>query len=710
MRQILNWHPKFNVFFLDGGDILLLSELDSFSLPKAHFSLFNQFDGKRTTEQILEKSLAEKQDDAHFFYQLEKFKKQQLLLEQSIEPAVFIKKHATASELLFSDNNYSVINLSAANETVLKPWLVLLANIDLSGFSDLPLTFILLDDFLNPLLKTEAPKHKRICLIKICGERIWLGPLLPENNRADYLQKLQLRLKHNNPTLALLESLYPERLISTPYRAGELLSDALAVKVSVELNQQLTDNKSEITLINRYNLQVKRHPLCLFNGVEPDFKKQILSELILTSCPANFNKDGGSRTISAQQTVDAIKPFISPITGLITHLALLPASENNPVKIYSSAFFKKPASETAFKLKNDSFVHSCMGKGVSHIQSQASALCEAIERYSAHYQGDEPLYLSEKTLLDKRCYDFQQLVPYSAEQYRKFNDQTHADALLKQAAATYQDEAVHWLPAWSLTLSEHVYLPLTHCFANIPFADDKYARWHSNGCAAGNTLEEAILQALFELIERDASAVWWYNKIERPEFDMSRIDKQQFTLLEETLKPGFDFWVLTLTHDIGVPVMVAVGQDKKTQGLSFGFGCHLQSELAALRALTELCQLIPIRDQNDAPFDFNAVVQESYLFPADKILLKDSDFISNGDIKIDIENIVNRLKALNFETLVVNYSRDPLPVKAAKVFVPGLCHIWPQLANSRLYQLPLDLGWLDRANTEQTINPQALYI
>ena len=72
--------------------------------------------------------------------------------------------------------------------------------------------------------------------------------------------------------------------------------------------------------------------------------------------------------------------------------------------------------------------------------------------------------------------------------------------------------------------------------------------------------------------------------------------------------------------------------------------------------------------------------------------------------------VVERLKVLNFETLVVNYSRDPLPIKAAKVFVPGLCHIWPQLANNRLYQLPLDLGWLDKANTEQTINPQALYI
>ena len=38
----------------------------------------------------------------------------------------------------------------------------------------------------------------------------------------------------------------------------------------------------------------------------------------------------------------------------------------------------------------------------------------------------------------------------------------------------------------------------------------------SNGCAAGPTLVEACRQGLYELIERDSVALWWYNRIRRP--------------------------------------------------------------------------------------------------------------------------------------------------------------------------------------------------
>jgi len=223
-------------------------------------------------------------------------------------------------------------------------------------------------------------------------------------------------------------------------------------------------------------------------------------------------------------------------------------------------------------------------------------------------------------------------------------------------------------------------------------------------------LEEAVLQGLFELIERDATAIWWYNRIERPAFDVQRIDAQHFALLDKTLSAEHDFWVLDLTHDIGVPVMAAIGRNKQTQGLSFGFGCHLHKELAAQRALTELCQLIPIREQNGAPFDFNAVKPGAYLFPAQNVQASVVDCHGSGDIKLDIENIVKKLDDLNLETLLLNYSREPLPIKTAKVFVPGLCHIWPQLANHRLYQVPVSLGWQEKANCEQSINPQPLYI
>jgi thiazole/oxazole-forming peptide maturase SagD family component len=572
------------------------------------------------------------------------------------------------------------------------------------------LTFILCDDLLNPALLEIVANYEALCLIKSCGEQIAFTPIVNKNVSHDYVQKLQCRLKHNNPTLALLETIDKNANLMLPYQANELLPEKLKNVLQEQLNKQLIDNRAQLTIVNRHSNHVEKHPIKLVAKGEQDFSKQILSVIKLQPCDAHFNKDGGSRTISAQDTVDSLRPFISPKTGLITHMAPLAQSAEHPVKIYSSAFFKKPALTNSFKLNNNSLVHSCMGKGVSHVQSQASALCEAVERFSAHYQGDEPLFLNKPSQLSGRYYDFQQLVPYTHKQYKQFNDVNHPDSTLKQAATFYQGQAVHWLPTWSLTQAEHVFVPMTHCFANLPFEDERYARWHSNGCAAGNTLEEAILQALFELIERDATAIWWYNRIERPAYDLSQIEACNLALLDATLAVDHDYWVLDLTHDIEVPVMVAVGQHKLTKGLSFGFGCHLQSELAAQRALTELCQLIPIRDQKGAPFDFDAVQQDAFLFPALKSKSKGSDFVSSGDIKVDIETIVEKLKCLQLETLVINYSRSPLPIKAAKVFVPGLCHIWPQFDNQRLYQTPVKLGWLVKPYCEKTINQHALYV
>ncbi len=182
------------------------------------------------------------------------------------------------------------------------------------------------------------------------------------------------------------------------------------------------------------------------------------------------------------------------------------------------------------------------------------------------------------------------MAPYSPNQYRKFSDQSHLDASKRQAALPYNDEAVHWIPCWSLSKRQQVYVPLSNCFANIPFADDRFGRWHSNGCAAGNTLEEAILQGLFELIERDATAIWWYNQVPRPVFGLSRISPDYFAPLHQTLADIHQYWVLDLTVDIGISVMAAIGKNKQSGGWVFGFGCHLQAELAAQRALAGLWQ------------------------------------------------------------------------------------------------------------------------
>lgn len=709
MNEVLNWHPRINCYRLENNDLILISEKGAFSLTSIAFPFFNLIDGLSSVDDITSQACSSVESQTKFLYQAGLLKQQNILIQEST-PDVYVNNFVTSLQDSVEHPAFNLINVSSLSTGQLDIWGNLLPQVNfldsLSGKVDI----VLVDSLLDTDFDFVEAKSDSLCVVKVSGQQVWALPLLPAATAISDLSNLQQTLLRNNPSLYFVRNLFPDDHRCIPFVKDKMFEPELALSFVDQLDKHLSSEESQLLLFDKDSGAVEHHPVCLSNKASDYFAKQVLTPVVLEPCEIEFNKDGGSRSVCPEVTVGRLKQFVSPITGIITHISELNTEDDKPVKIYATGFFKSPAIKDAHKITNDSFVQSCLGKGVTHIQSQASGLCEAIERYSALYQGNEPLLLGEKSELSKRCYDFQDLVPYSTSQYQTFSDSSHSDSTLKQAALSYNGEAVHWLPVWSLTENEQVYVPLTSCFANIPFTDDQFARWHSNGCAAGNTLEEATLQALFELIERDATAIWWYNRIERPGFDIDLISSDYLALLKSTLEPEHDFWVLDLTHDIGIPVMAAVGRNRKTQGISFGFGCHLQKDLAAQRALTELCQLIPIRDQNGAPFDFDAVEEGPYLFPSNESSVESTRIQASGDIKIDILAVVDRLKTLGLETLVLDYSRDPLPIKTVKVFVPGLCHIWPQFANERLYNAPVQLSWLDKANSEVTINPQALYI
>ncbi len=390
----------------------------------------------------------------------------------------------------------------------------------------------------------------------------------------------------------------------------------------------------------------------------------------------------------------------------------LPEQSAGGVTIYRSLFFKTPW--TTPRLDRDSFTQISLGKGVSKEQSQISALCESVERYAAQYQGDELKRFGLASQLDARAVRPHVLAPFSARQYQQFRDPQHPKYQTRQAVAPHEMETpLHWTLGHSLTRSEPVYVPLTYCYANTPFEDERYVRFDSNGCAAGNTLEEAILQGFLELVERDAVAIWWYNQIPRPSVDIAGLPTEPMRPLRASLDGAWNYWVLDLTHDLGIPVMAAIGRHLEASAYRLGFGCHLDPSLACLRALTELCQLIAIGDRGAAAFDFSQMASQPYLLPkagTAPTRLSDADVLDHADIQDDVRDCVARAAGLELETIVVNDTRPDLPLHTVKVIVPGFCHIWPRLGTERLYTVPLALGWHSTRLQEQQLNPLALFL
>ncbi len=156
-----------------------------------------------------------------------------------------------------------------------------------------------------------------------------------------------------------------------------------------------------------------------------------------------------------------------------------------------------------------------------------------------------------------------------------------------------EDAEIEWTPVWSLSADEPRYLPTSFCYYGYRSADPLFARADSNGCAAGSVIEEAVLQGLLELIERDAVALWWYNRLQRPAVDLTTIDDPYVpALIRHYHELRRELWVLDITSDFGVPTFAALSRrvDKEEEDIIYGFGAHLDACVALTRALTEMNQ------------------------------------------------------------------------------------------------------------------------
>ncbi|WP_394828038.1 TOMM precursor leader peptide-binding protein [Pendulispora albinea] len=419
----------------------------------------------------------------------------------------------------------------------------------------------------------------------------------------------------------------------------------------------------------------------------------------LRSTKRGRDPDGGYRSHSAEDTVARLLVHVSTVTGNVADVSIVPGQDLQPLPVHRSAFLTCPLGKSIVRPAD--FHRVALGKGTSAAQSRASALCEALERSVAQYRGDEPTVLaSAEALTGARSFPPPMVRPLSARQMATF-------------PAWRTDEPIHWVDVSSLTRRELCKVPLTYCYANTPFArEEELCRFDSNGCAAGRTLEEALLQGLLERIERDAVAIWWYNRLAVPSLSPALVGPSLLDALQRGLGPIWDWWLLDATHDLDTPVCVAVARRHQDGQYRFGFGCHVEAKLAAQRAATELHQLIAVEKQRGASFDFAGVAGEPYLHPsatgrAARALAVSTEY---DDIRDAIEACIARLAARGLEVLAHRYPAIDDALAVVKTIVPGACHIWPELGASRLYRVPVDLGWSSRALGEHDLNPLPLFV
>jgi ribosomal protein S12 methylthiotransferase accessory factor len=380
--------------------------------------------------------------------------------------------------------------------------------------------------------------------------------------------------------------------------------------------------------------------------------------------------------------------------------------------------FSAPA-ETVDQLR-EGLSGGSFGKGSTAEQGEASALMEAIERYSGIFQGDE-------IRVTKRFTDFSpgsaiapnDVLLFSDAQYRGGLPPTMGHDVTPTAPPFDPSAKIEWSPVWSLRDEYFRYLPtsLLYFFYTGGLAA-RSIHADSNGCAAGNTIEEAIVQGFLELVERDSYAIWWYNRSQRSELDLNGFDDPYVRDLKVQLaNTGRRLWVLDITSDLGIPSFVALSHAVQNghDFVEYGSGAHFDPRIALLRALTEVNQFLSIGlmgARNASPSHADGATpfylrEHPYLTPNGQLPVR-PDLGSNFgglDKREQVMACVKLAKRHGLDFLVLDQTRPDIEVPVARVIVPGLRHFYRRFAPGRLYDVPVKLKLRDRPLSENELNP-----
>jgi ribosomal protein S12 methylthiotransferase accessory factor len=593
------------------------------------------------------------------------------------------------------------------------------------------LTVTLVNDYLEGRLAELNRQHlsdrTAWLLVQPSGVAPLVGPVLSPGNGACWAC-LADRMTRNREVKGLLDRRQARRIAVSPLvrhtfgqSAIQLAAVEIARAIATDFGTELRDHivsldLSGSTIVKHYVAARPQCPACGNKKLRDPRRAPVPIELdaggklVMTS--------GGYRSVSSRATVARYRKHVSPLTGVVSRLerieADLPLNTNYLAK---HNFSRLP--ETVEELKSGLYGGS-FGKGSTAEQGEASALMEAIERYSGIYQGDE-------IRVTRRFTDFpagdailpNDVLLFSDVQYREHNAPPSDSDHMPTPAPFDPLAKIEWSPVWSLRDQRFKYLPTSLLYF---FHKGNSAAGHihadSNGCAAGNTREEAIVQGFLELVERDSYAMWWYNRVQRPEVDLSVFDDSYVRDLQIQLaETGRRLWVLDITNDLGIPSYVALSQSVENGQdlIEFGSGSHFDARIALLRSLTELNQFLSIglmglrstETANDDGSGLLRLADHPYLTPnGDPPVRPDlASKFGRLDKREQVMTCVNIVKQLGLDFLVLDQTRPDIEVPVVRVIVPGLRHFYRRFAPGRLYDIPVKLGWLDRPVPESELNP-----
>ncbi len=739
------FRPHFHVEVVPGEGVLLLSDSRQTLLRGRLYEQVAPWLDGRTAEDLCHQ-LRGTASPAAVFYALAQLERKDYLCEE--EEALPVGQAALWSSL-------QVAPAEAARRLAERPVVVRAFGVDAGPFLELLQSLhvrvaaegepdvVLTDSYLRGELgacNAEALRSGRPwLLVKPSGRQVWVGPLFRPETTGCW-ECLAQRLRANSPVATFLQGKNGHAAVvndractpATLQVAGGLAANAVASWV---VRGELPELDGKVQTLDLPTWRLQSHPLvrlpfCPACG-RPEDQARPFRPPALESRKKTFTNDGGHRVVAPEETLARYGHHVSPITGAVPMLERVALGGDGVLHVYVAGNNMARAHHDLAHLRSDLRTLNA-GKGTSDTQARASGLCEGLERYSGVFRGGEPRRRAQLCELGGAAIPPGDCLLFSERQYRERDTRNATGSRFGFIPLPFDPEAdLEWSPAWSLTRKETRYLLTAFCYYDYPQPPERtYCIACSNGNAAGNTLEEAVLQGFLELVERDSVALWWYSRVRRPGVNLDSFGEPYLGRLRAFLhERGREFWAIDLTADLGIPVFASVC--RRTDGLPeqivLGLGAHLDPRVALLRAVTEMNQMLSsplLEPQGKEVGDGGAdpetahwlktatTANQPYLLPADGPPRTAASYPHAwaDDLTEDVRVCQALVERAGLEMLVLDQTRPEVGLPVAKVIVPGLRHFWARFAPGRLYDVPVRLGWLPAPLAEEGLNPIAMFM
>jgi ribosomal protein S12 methylthiotransferase accessory factor len=359
----------------------------------------------------------------------------------------------------------------------------------------------------------------------------------------------------------------------------------------------------------------------------------------------------------------------------------------------------------------DSIRIVCNGKGITPELAEASAYAELAERFSAglfYPVFEERVRYNIPALYNKettRFLNYEWMDGYVHAHQDEFKDSTLRieDLLANESHLTDTDikqiknsrMARHWVDGFSILREETVKVP-------VNFVTYIHA---SNGMAAGNTMEEATIQASCEIFERHAQI-----QIIKPEKTVPSIDPNSVdnVVIKDMIKFYHGNNVDVILKDLSLGgVLPCIGVLFINHNLSSDRlehrilipGVSFNMDEGLTRCFTESMQgretLSTPRPQLDKPIVHRSRVNNFYLLMKCCISPKDISFLEQGEMTVyrhnkikdvfgEIEELKKICKQFNTDCILLNHTHPVLNFPVVRVIIPRISDFLPFLSQDIL--------------------------